>query len=380
MRNNKKDNRSNSERNPSSSSKRGSSGKSFKSNRSTRNESIKGSENKSRFTKKNFEEPEAKGSNFKRKDSEDKPYKSRFTKKKFQESDSKRPDFKRKNSEDSGFKNDSKKDNFKKRTPQKEYVSKPRFKGEDFDRKYSKKSASPELIRLNKYIANAGICSRREADTLIQTGAIKVNGKVVTELGYKVHRKDIVHYGNQKIQSEKLVYILLNKPKDHITTSKDPQNRKTVMHLVKNACHERVYPVGRLDRNTTGLLLLTNDGELTTKLTHPKHGIKKIYHVILDKACSSSDLQKLVSGIKLEDGTVKADKASYVEGKKGKKEIGIELHSGKNRVIRRMMESLGYKVTKLDRVFFGGLTKKGVERGKYRFLNEKEVQFLKMQT
>jgi len=235
---------------------------------------------------------------------------------------------------------------------------------------------SDGTVRLNKYIANAGICSRREADKLIEAGVVKVNGETVTTLGYKVKPTDIVEVEGQKIKNEKKVYILLNKPKDYLTTTKDPQNRKTVMELIKDAVKERVFPVGRLDRQTTGLLLFTNDGELADKLMHPKSNVPKLYHVILDKNFSGSDFEKLIKGIELEDGFIKPDALSYVMGKKN--ELGIQIHSGKNRIIRRMFEHLGYDVIKLDRVMYAGLTKKNLPRGKWRFLTEKEVNFLKM--
>jgi 23S rRNA pseudouridine2605 synthase len=236
----------------------------------------------------------------------------------------------------------------------------------------------PGLIRLNKFIANAGISSRREADKLIQSGVIKVNGKVVTDLGVKISPDDKVQYENETIKTEKKYYVLLNKPKGYITTTDDPFDRKTVMFLVRNACKERIYPVGRLDRETTGLLLLTNDGDLAKKLTHPRHRIKKIYHVVLDKNFKTGDLNKIANGIELEDGFVKPDAVAYVQGAESKKEIGIEIHSGKNRIIRRIFESLDYKLMKLDRVSFAGLTKKDIPRGKWRYLNEKEISFLKM--
>lgn len=231
-------------------------------------------------------------------------------------------------------------------------------------------------VRLNKYIANAGICSRREADVLIETGAITVNGKIVSELGYKVSATDIVAYGGQGIRREKNVYLLLNKPKDYITTADDPLERKTVMHLIKGACKERVYPVGRLDRNSTGLLILTNDGELTKKLTHPRYEKKKIYHIELDRPLKKEDMHKILEGVELEDGMVHVDEISYVTGASSKKEVGIELHSGKNRVIRRIFEHLNYEVKKLDRVFFAGLSKKDLPRGKWRFLTDREVAML----
>jgi len=244
-------------------------------------------------------------------------------------------------------------------------------------KKVKNQTGSGELIRLNKYLADAGICSRREADKLIESGVVKVNGKTVTQLGTKVDRSDKVQYGGETLKREKLQYVLLNKPKDFITTSDDPQNRRTVMILVEKACHERIYPVGRLDRNTTGLLLFTNDGEMAKKLTHPKHHIKKIYHVVLDKAFAKKDMIALATGIHLDDGFIRPDKIAYVEGTAGKREIGIELHSGRNRIIRRIFELLGYKVVKLDRVFFAGLTKKDLPRGKWRHLEQKEVNMLK---
>lgn len=235
-----------------------------------------------------------------------------------------------------------------------------------------------ELVRLNKFIANAGVCSRREADKLIESGIITVNGIVVKELGTKILPTDKVQYDNQVLKSEKKYYVLLNKPKGYITTTDDPFDRKTVMFLVKNACKERIYPVGRLDRNTTGLLLLTNDGDLAKKLTHPKYQIKKLYHIVLDKNLKTTDFKQIADGIKLDDGFVKVDAIAYAVGAENKKEIGIEIHSGKNRIIRRIFESLDYEVVKLDRVAFADLTKKDIPRGKWRFLTEKEVSFLKM--
>ncbi len=243
--------------------------------------------------------------------------------------------------------------------------------------KIKKKPGEEDLIRLNKYLADAGICSRREADIYIASGAVMVNGKVVTQLGTKVRLTDKVQYGGETLKREKLQYVLLNKPKDYITTSDDPQHRKTVMNLVEKACKERIYPVGRLDRNTTGLLLFTNDGDMAKKLTHPGHRIKKIYHVVLDKALSSKDMLTIAKGIHLDDGFIQPDKIAYVEGVTGKREIGIELHSGRNRIVRRIFESLGYKVVKLDRVFFAGLTKKDLPRGRWRHLEQKEVNMLK---
>lgn len=235
-----------------------------------------------------------------------------------------------------------------------------------------------QLIRLNKFIANAGVCSRREADKLIESGIIKVNDKIVKELGTKISPADKVQYDDRVLKSEKKYYVLLNKPKGYITTTTDPFDRKTVMFLVQNACKERIYPVGRLDRNTTGLLLFTNDGEIAKKLTHPKHEVNKIYHIVLDKNLKTADFSQIAKGIQLEDGLIKVDKIAYVEGAENKKEIGIEIHSGKNRIIRRIFESLDYKVVKLDRVSFAGLTKKDIPRGKWRFLTENEVNFLIM--
>ena len=234
-----------------------------------------------------------------------------------------------------------------------------------------------EPIRLNKYLANAGVCSRREADEFIQAGVVKVNGEIVTELGTKVKRSDEVHFHDQLVSIEKKVYILLNKPKDYVTTADDPQNRKTVMDLVKGACRERIYPVGRLDRNTTGVLLLTNDGELATKLTHPQFLKKKIYHVYLDKNVTAADMKQIADGIELEDGEIHAD-AIDSESETDRKQVGIEIHSGRNRIVRRIFEHLGYKVIRLDRVYFAGLTKKNVRRGDWRFLTEQEVNMLRM--
>ena len=234
-----------------------------------------------------------------------------------------------------------------------------------------------EPIRLNKFLANAGVCSRREADTFIEAGVVRVNGQVVTELGTKVKRSDAVMFHDQPVNIEKKVYILLNKPKDYVTTSDDPQNRKTVMDLVKGACRERIYPVGRLDRNTTGVLLLTNDGELASKLTHPQYMKKKVYHVYLNKNVTAADMRMIAEGIQLEDGEIHADAIEYAS-ETDRKQIGIEIHSGRNRIVRRIFESLGYKVIKLDRVFFAGLTKKNVRRGDWRYLTEQEVNMLRM--
>lgn len=237
--------------------------------------------------------------------------------------------------------------------------------------------ANDGKVRLNKFLANAGICSRREADTLIKTGVVAVNGEIITEMGFKVAPTDKVSYGGETIRGEKKVYLLMNKPKDFITTVDDPFGRRTVLQLL-GKLKQRVYPVGRLDRATTGLLMLTNDGDLTKKLTHPKYGVKKIYHVTLDKNVKENHLQHLCDGFELEDGFTKADVAVYVGSGKDKKQVGVELHSGKNRIIRRMFEHLGYKVIKLDRVYFAGLTKKDLSRGQWRFLTEKEVNMLQV--
>lgn len=264
----------------------------------------------------------------------------------------------------------------------------PRRRTADYDpnAKYSKKKqieykeqfVDPnEPIRLNKFLANAGVCSRREADEFITAGVVSVNGEVVTELGTKIKRGDEVKFHDQPVSIERKIYVLLNKPKDTVTTSDDPQARRTVMDLVKDACTERIYPVGRLDRNTTGVLLLTNDGDLASKLTHPKYLKKKIYQVHLDKNLTKADMDQIAAGIQLEDGEIHADAISYIDESK-KSDVGIEIHSGKNRIVRRIFESLGYKVVKLDRVYFAGLTKKGLRRGEWRYLSENEVNFLRM--
>ena len=243
---------------------------------------------------------------------------------------------------------------------------------------YKEENYDPtEPLRLNKFLANAGVCSRREADEFIQAGVVTVNGEVVTELGTKILRTDEVKFHDAPVSLEKKVYVLLNKPKDYVTTSDDPQQRKTVMDLVKDVCPERIYPVGRLDRNTTGVLLLTNDGDLASKLTHPKFLKKKVYHVHLDKNITAHDLQQIRDGITLDDGEIKADAVDYAD-ERDKSQVGIEIHSGKNRIVRRIFESLGYRVTKLDRVQFAGLTKKNLRRGDWRFLTEKEVDMLRM--
>ena len=235
----------------------------------------------------------------------------------------------------------------------------------------------PGAMRLNRYIANAGLCSRREADTYIATGCVTVNGKIVSEMGHQVLPGDSVSFNGKIITAEKKMYVLLNKPKGYVTTLEDPHADKTVMELIANACSERIYPVGRLDKSTTGLLLFTNDGDMTKRLTHPKYNRKKIYHVYLDQKVTKNHLQEIVDGITLEDGFVAADSVSYVSDD-DKKQVGIEIHSGKNKIVRRIFEHLGYKVEKLDRVYFCGLTKKDLPRGRWRFLTEEEVSLLKM--
>ncbi len=242
--------------------------------------------------------------------------------------------------------------------------------------KKTKKSNSGEKVRLNKYLANAGICSRRDADKLITDGFIKVNGKVVTELGTKIKKTDTVKYKNKVVNFEKPVYILLNKPKGVLTTVSDDRGRKTVLDFFRNKIQERIYPVGRLDRDSTGILLLTNDGDLTKQLTHPKYNKKKIYRIFLDKDLEKKDADKLVEGIELEDGFMKFDTLAYPDPK-NKKDIGVEIHSGRNRIIRRMFAELNYTVLKLDRVYFAGLTKKDIKRGKWRFLTQREILTLK---
>ncbi len=274
-----------------------------------------------------------------------------------------------------------------KRNDKKSFQGKKNHAGPSGGKKYSHQKQLPksdvfgtagEEMRLNRYISNAGVCSRREADKYIGAGVVTINGKTVTELGTKVKPGDEVRFDGRKLNPEKKVYLLLNKPKDFVTTTDDPHAERTVMDLIKEACPERVYPVGRLDKNTTGLLLFTNDGELSKKLTHPSHNMKKIYQVTLDKPVTKNHILQISEGIELEDGTIAADAVSYIDPQ-NKTEIGIEIHSGKNRVVRRIFEHLGYRVRKLDRVYFAGLTKKNLARGKYRFLSDKEIQYLKMQ-
>ena len=250
------------------------------------------------------------------------------------------------------------------------------FKRREKDPLYDRPRATGQ-IRLNKYLADSGICSRREADDLILAGAVSVNGVVVTELGTKVNTTDKVVYGGETLNREKLRYVLLNKPKGVITTSDDPYERHTVMELVEGACQERIYPVGRLDRNTIGLLLLTNDGDLAKTLTHPSHEVKKLYHATLDKPLTRNDLNKIREGLVLEDGPIEVDAIDWVVDDPTKREIGIEIHSGRNHIVRRIFESLGYEVVKLDRVMFAGLTKQNLPRGHWRFLTPSEISILK---
>ncbi len=295
----------------------------------------------------------------------------------------------KKRSETGGFKPNYEK-KFEKRTSDKKRTETGDFKP-NYEKKFEKrtsdrpvrsfsktrkKSEEKEGIRLNKYIANAGICSRREADTLIATGVVRINGEICTQLGTRVMSGDKVEFGGETLSSQKKVYLLMNKPKDYITTTDDPQERKTVMELIKDACRERIYPVGRLDRQTTGVLLFTNDGEMAKRLTHPSHGARKIYHVRLDKNITKNDLRSIAEGVELEDGFVHVDEINLIA--ETKNEVGIQLHSGKNRVVRRIFDKFGYKVVKLDRVLFAELTKKDLSRGHYRMLTDKEIAFLKM--
>ncbi len=266
-------------------------------------------------------------------------------------------------------------------TNKKNKTDKPKFKKPARSYKAPQKKqiiqADKGGIRLNKYLAHAGIASRREADMLIKTGSVSVNGKIITEMGYKVQPTDTVKFNNEPIKPEKKVYVLLNKPKNFITTTADEKGRKTVMELVSNSTSVRIYPVGRLDRNTTGVLLFTNDGDLSKKLTHPKHRIEKIYHVKLDKNLKTSDFDKILKGLELKDGKIYVDDVSFIKGA-SHSEVGIKIHSGRNRIVRRIFEYLGYDVIKLDRVLFAGLTKKDLKRGHWRHLTTKEINFLKM--
>ncbi|MGD1841204.1 MAG: pseudouridine synthase [Thermonemataceae bacterium] len=249
----------------------------------------------------------------------------------------------------------------------------PTYNFHKYNQLQKEEDTKKTTVRLNRFIANAGICSRREADTLIQKGLIQVNGQTVTEMGYQVNPSDTVTYNGEPIKKEKLVYVLLNKPKNYITTMDDPKDRKTVMSLVQRACEERIYPVGRLDRNTVGLLLFTNDGLLAEKLTHPSHQVRKVYEVTLDKSLTEEAFDQIQRGVTLEDGKATVDRIVLLEDKK----VGLELHIGRNRIVRRIFESLGYEVLKLDRTVYAGLTKKDLPRGKWRFLTEKEIVRLK---
>lgn len=275
------------------------------------------------------------------------------------------------------FQNDDRKVSFRPRKNSENYDPNAKYsRKKQFE--YQKSNVDPtKPVRLNKFLANAGICSRREADEYIQAGVITVNGEVISELGAKILPTDKVMFHDQPVRSERKIYLLLNKPKDCVTTSEDTHARLTVLDLVKNACSERIYPVGRLDRNTTGVLLLTNDGDLASRLTHPKYEKKKIYHVVLDRDLEREDFDKILSGVELEDFNIAADALDFVK-EDSMKEVGIEIHSGQNRVVRRIFEKLGYKIMRLDRVYFAGLTKKNLPRGKFRFLNEREVNMLKM--
>jgi 23S rRNA pseudouridine2605 synthase len=282
----------------------------------------------------------------------------------------------------SGFKNEPKKEWKDKKpfpkTNEKTSIESLKKSG-DFSAAGGAGSKKPDTgeVRLNKFIASSGICSRRQADEFIAAGLVSVNDITITEMGVKVKPTDIVKYNGERIKAEKKIYVLLNKPKDYVTTLDDPEGRKTVMDLVRDTGRERIFPVGRLDRNTTGILLLTNDGEIASKLTHPKFNQKKIYHVFLDRNMKPEDFKKVADGLNLDDGFIKPDGISFVNPD-SKAELGVEVHSGKNRIVRRMFEAVGYNVTKLDRVFFAGLTKKNLPRGKWRFLSEKEVNILKM--
>jgi 23S rRNA pseudouridine2605 synthase len=259
--------------------------------------------------------------------------------------------------------------------------NKPKRKRQRVDPSKIKKQSErkdDELIRLNKFLAHSGVCSRRDADKLISSGQVKVNGEVVTEMGHKVNVSDRVEYKDKVLQRERLVYVLLNKPKGFITSLEDPFERKTVMSLVENAVQERIYPVGRLDTNTTGLLLFTNDGDIAKKMTHPSHNIKKIYHIVLDTPLTKNHFNEIEAGIELDDGPIKPDAVAYVENTESRKEVGLEIHSGRNRIVRRIFEHFEYKVVKLDRVKLGGLTKKDLPRGKWRYLLPAEINMLKM--
>jgi 23S rRNA pseudouridine2605 synthase len=286
----------------------------------------------------------------------------------------KRP-FQKFRKDDSDAGHDSRKENTFKKSAPKKGGFKPKLGGKGKKRPVVD-DEKDKLLRLNQYIAKAGVCSRREADELIASGQIQVNGKVVREMGWRVHHNDKVTYNGENLRGEKPVYLLLNKPKGFLSTLKDDRGRKTVISLIQHACDERIYPVGRLDRDTTGLLLFTNDGDLAKNLTHPSSNVKKIYHVYLDKPMTEADVEKMNEGLELEDGFMKPDVVNYVQEQPDGTELGIQIHSGKNRIVRRLFEHLGYKVVKLDRVLFANLTKKDIPRGKWRMLRDKEVAML----
>lgn len=335
-------------------------------------------------SKRDFKKPKASNYEGKRRFSEDKERKEGDFQKKFRNNSEKRKEMsgfekRRRDTKEKRF-NDSVRDERRELERSRYYDKEDRFDRRPRNsrsERFEKKDENGE-IRLNRYIAQSGICSRREADELIALGEVKVNGKAVTELGTKVTKNDIIVVNDELIKNERLVYLVLNKPKGFITSLDDPEGRETVMELVKRACKERIYPVGRLDRNTTGILLFTNDGDLAKKLTHPSHQVRKIYHVVLDKPLTGNDMQQITEGVMLDDGLAKADVIAYVGTGNDKKEIGIELHSGKNRIVRRIFEHLGYSVVKLDRVSFAGITKKDLPRGRWRFLEDREISFLKM--
>lgn len=325
--------------------------------------------------KKHFDEPDYGKKKYTNKVFDEKPVTKSKSKKSYDEDDGDTFAWKKTKIKEEDLYSFKERDKSKKRFAQ----EKQKYNSLNKNKPASKQSKSDDgTVRLNRYLSNAGVCSRREADQLIISGVVKINGKIVTELGTKVLPGDKVSYGDQTLKRENIVYLLLNKPKDYITTSDDPQKRRTVMELIKGAVKERLYPVGRLDRNTTGLLLFTNDGDMATKLTHPKNNIRKVYHVVTDQNVSKEDLDKLKAGFELEDGFVAPDDIEYVGTGHNKKDIGIEIHSGKNRIVRRMFEHLGYNVVKLDRVMFAGLNKKELPRGKWRILTPKEINFLKM--
>ncbi|MGI4022247.1 MAG: pseudouridine synthase [Janthinobacterium lividum] len=308
----------------------------------------------------------------------EKPFKSRSTED-FQEGRSREKSYKSSNSDGRPYEKDfgSKEKRYVRNDDTTERKTVMRSRNKPADSASKTKTKDDGTIRLNRYIANAGICSRRKADELIAAGVVSVNGEVVSELGAKIDpMKDVIRYNGETLKREKMIYVLLNKPKDYITTTDDPQERRTVMQLVEKASRERIYPVGRLDRNTTGLLLMTNDGDLADKLSHPRNSVTKIYNIELDKGLTQGDLNKIAYGLELEDGLIKPDTITYVQGG-SKREVGIQIHSGKNRIVRRIFEHLGYEVVKLDRVIYANLTKKDLTRGRWRYLEEKEVIQLK---